>query len=139
MITGINHITLAVADLARSVAFYRDVLRFKLASQHHGGAYFRAGGCWLCLSLDARAAEQSRSDYTHLAFDIAASDFDDFAATLVSAGVPIWKENSSEGASVYFADPDGHKLELHVGTLDSRLQALAARSCSSARGPECSA
>lgn len=31
------------------------------------------------------------------------------------------EENLSEGDSLYFLDPDGHKLELHVGSLQSRL------------------
>jgi hypothetical protein len=34
----------------------------------------------------------------------------------------IWKQDRSEGASTYFLDPDGHKLEIHVGSLQSRLQ-----------------
>ncbi|WP_159065009.1 hypothetical protein [Thaumasiovibrio subtropicus] len=29
--------------------------------------------------------------------------------------------NRSEGQSLYLLDPDGHKLELHVGDLNSRL------------------
>jgi catechol 2,3-dioxygenase-like lactoylglutathione lyase family enzyme len=30
MLTGLNHLTLAVRDLPRSIAFYRDLLHFHL-------------------------------------------------------------------------------------------------------------
>ncbi|MCO1994833.1 hypothetical protein FA420_04920, partial [Pseudomonas aeruginosa] len=30
MLTGLNHLTLAVADLPASIAFYRDLLGFRL-------------------------------------------------------------------------------------------------------------
>ncbi|GHL45122.1 hypothetical protein ECZU28_51170 [Escherichia coli] len=33
-------------------------------------------------------------------------------ALLAQAGAEVWKDNRSEGASYYFLDPDGHKLEL---------------------------
>jgi hypothetical protein len=32
-----------------------------------------------------------------------------------------WRQNRSEGDSFYFLDPDGHRLEAHVGSLSSRL------------------
>ena len=56
------------------------------------------------------------SDYTHYAFTVAEADFEPFSNKLEQAGVTVWKQNKSEGASFYFLDPDGHKLELHVGT-----------------------
>jgi hypothetical protein len=41
-------------------------------------------------------------------------------------GVMEFQENRTEGASLYFLDPDGHKLEVHVGDLESRLRAARA-------------
>ena len=35
---------------------------------------------------------------------------------------PEWRTNSSEGESLYILDPDGHRLELHVGSLATRLE-----------------
>jgi catechol 2,3-dioxygenase-like lactoylglutathione lyase family enzyme len=119
-ITGINHLTLAVADVRRSVSFYRDLLGFSLRAQWAEGAYLEAGALWLCLSLDKVARTEPHSDYTHVAFDVASEDFEALSAR-VRAIARLWKENGSEGQSLYFLDPDGHKLELHVGSLESRL------------------
>ena len=126
MVIGLNHVTLAVSDLATSVVFYRDVLGCELVSLQASGAYFCVGGSWLCLSLDAAAATQARSDYTHIAFSVAADDFDELKRKLSDYPAPIWQQNRSEGRSVYFLDPDGHKLEVHLGTLETRLASMRA-------------
>lgn len=42
-------------------------------------------------------------------------------------GVREWQSNRSEGHSLYLLDPDDHQLEIHVGTLASRLAALSER------------
>lgn len=126
-IQGLNHLTLAVTDLERSVSFYRDVLGLELRALWQEGAYLEAGTLWLCLSVDASASEVQRSDYTHYAFDVAAGDFDALSDR-VRRQATVWKDNRSEGASLYFLDPDGHRLELHVGSLATRLAAYGADS-----------
>ncbi|MEM1153812.1 MAG: fosfomycin resistance glutathione transferase [Pseudomonadota bacterium] len=122
MISGINHITFAVSDLDRSLAFYRDVLGCDEVYRWSGGAYLEAGTLWICLSLDAKAT--STSDYTHIAFTVSSEDFEAIAAKITKSGAKRWKDNRSEGESLYFCCPDGHRLEIHVGDLRSRLRAI---------------
>lgn len=119
-INGVNHITLAVTDLDRSICFYRELLGLMLRARWPEGAYFETGSLWLCLSVDANAARVERSDYTHIALNVSAEHFETTAAR-VAEGAKLWRQNRSEGPSLYFLDPDGHKLELHAGSLASRL------------------
>jgi catechol 2,3-dioxygenase-like lactoylglutathione lyase family enzyme len=121
MLRGLNHITLAVNDLDLSLQFYTSVLGFKPEVKWNRGAYLSLGNLWLCLSCDQCVP---RSDYSHIAFDIAQDEFLVFSEKLVAAGVVQWKTNTSEGDSFYFLDPNGHKLEVHVGDLRSRLSSL---------------
>lgn len=125
MISGINHVTFAVSDLDRSLQFYRDLLGCDEVYRWHSGAYLEAGSLWICLSLDPEAT--GNSDYTHIAFTVSSDDFADIAAKIIKAGVTQWKDNRSEGESLYFCCPDGHRLEIHVGDLRSRLLAISAQ------------
>lgn len=122
-VSGLNHVTLAVSDLDRSLAFYRDLLGLAVRARWPDGAYLEAGTLWLCLSVGPVTA---REDYTHVAFSAAPEDFGTLCER-VRAAAPIWRENRSEGASLYMLDPDGHRLELHVGSLRSRLDHYRAR------------
>jgi catechol 2,3-dioxygenase-like lactoylglutathione lyase family enzyme len=121
MLRGLNHLTLAVRDLARSVDFYHRILGFRLDATWNTGAYLSLGPLWLCLSVDDHAPDGPRQDYTHYAFDVDQESFAPFQQRLRDEGVAEWRQNRSEGDSVYFLDPDGHKLEAHVGGLASRL------------------
>ncbi|EJN36385.1 fosfomycin resistance glutathione transferase [Pseudomonas sp. GM80] len=123
MLTGLNHLTLAVSDLQRSLAFYRDVLQLRVEATWDAGAYLSLPGLWLCLSLDPLRKSEPGADYTHYAFSLESADFASFVRRLKAVNVKAWRDNRSEGASFYFLDPDGHKLELHVGDLASRLAA----------------
>ncbi|HEJ7883398.1 TPA: fosfomycin resistance glutathione transferase [Serratia liquefaciens] len=126
MLTGLNHLTLAVSDVNRSFNFYSNLLGFVPHARWQTGAYLSLGELWLCLSWDDARALNSAKDYTHYAFSVAPADFAKVASRLRQAGVDEWKTNRSEGESLYFLDPDGHQLEIHGGDLASRLAACRA-------------
>ncbi len=52
MLKGLNHITIAVSDLERSLDFYINALGFKGHVKWRQGAYLSLGDLWLCLSVD---------------------------------------------------------------------------------------
>jgi hypothetical protein len=107
------------------VTFWHELLGLALHARWNTGAYLTCGDLWVCLSYDEarQYVPPQESDYTHYAFTVAEEDFEPFSHKLEQAGVTVWKQNKSEGASFYFLDPDGHKLELHVGSLAARLAA----------------
>ena len=85
------------------------------------GAYLTLGELWFCL---AKGHAEPSKDYSHIAFNIQAIEFQEFATQLLKKGVEVWQKNVSEGQSLYIFDPDGHKLEIHAGTLETRMQQL---------------
>jgi catechol 2,3-dioxygenase-like lactoylglutathione lyase family enzyme len=121
-ITGLNHLTLAVSDLERSVQFYSGLLGFVVRWRGASSAYLEAGTLWLALVGDDQAKREPSSAYTHAAFSVAPEALPRWIERLTEAGVSRWQE-SERADSFYFLDPDGHKLELHAGDLESRLRA----------------
>lgn len=127
MISGLNHITLAVKNIEASFAFYRDVLGFTPLCKWEGSAYFLVGdlndhhALWFCLDRDAH--RQETSCRTHYAFSVSPEDFNALSERVMKSGAPIFKKNTSPGESLYFLDPDGHKLEIHAGDWKTRIAA----------------
>ena len=128
MITNLNHITLAVRNIETSFAFYRDVLGLRPLVLWDRGAYFLVGdekeGFWFCLNVDAK--REANPCYTHYAFSVNPEQFEIMVKKISDSGTVIFKENTSLGDSLYFLDPDGHKLEIHVGDWRSRIAAKKA-------------
>lgn len=122
MINGINHITFAVSNLEKSVEFYVNILGLRLVGKWDKGAYLLAGNQWVALNVESAVILDKKSDYSHISFNVLSTDFQKMKDKLESAGVKSFKENSSEGDSFYFLDPDGHKLELHYNTIEDRLK-----------------
>ncbi|NQZ79452.1 MAG: VOC family protein [Colwellia sp.] len=121
MLQGLNHITIAVNDLDESFYFYVNLLGMVPHARWTKGAYLSLNELWFCLSCDTAIPS---NDYSHLAFDVSASNFQEVKSKILNAGIKQWKQNNSEGDSLYFLDPNRHKLQLHVGNLFNRLEAL---------------
>ncbi|MBS0350077.1 MAG: VOC family protein [Proteobacteria bacterium] len=121
MITSMNHVTLAVKDIDKSFRFYRDILELKPLCRWDKGAYFLAGDFWFCLNVDEM--RQPNPCYTHYAFSVSVTEFDTMSQRIISSGAVVFKDNTSPGASLYFLDPDQHKLEIHVSNWQERIAA----------------
>lgn len=126
VIEGILETSLYVADLARSAAFYRDVLGFATLFESRRLIAFDAGkqGVLLLFPTDVEIGEVTDASGTvpghggsgrlHLAFAIAAQALPEWRERLSAQGVALtgeykWRRG---GVSLYFNDPDGHVLEL---------------------------
>lgn len=125
MIQSVNHVTYSVSDLEKSVEFYKDVLKAEILVEGKKTAYFNIAGLWLALNEEKDIPrEEIKYSYTHMAFSISDDDFDEWYQWLEDNEVNILegrKRSIQDKQSVYFTDPDGHKLELHTGTLEDRL------------------
>jgi catechol 2,3-dioxygenase-like lactoylglutathione lyase family enzyme len=110
----INHILLEVADLNRSIAFYRDLIGLELKSQSKDFAMLRSGNVGVFLftthwDWDEKRAADARPGwgmYPH--FEVA-----DVAQTVErarKAGYRIAQEprKYSWGTEAFIADPDGY-------------------------------
>lgn len=124
MISGINHITFAVRDINASFAFYRDVLGLTPRARWRRGAYFCAGNVWISLVLCADRDACEQDDHTHAAFTVGGEDYGTLSARIIDSGATLWKENNSQNLSLFFCDPDGHKLEIHVAGIDAAIARL---------------
>ena len=126
MISGVNHITLSIKNVEESFAFYSQVLGFRPVARWPMGAYLLAGDMWVALVLDQRVRAAALPEYTHIAFTVAQADFAALSGRIVDAGASIWQQNQTEGDSLYFLDPNGHKLEIHASNLETRLRTAKA-------------
>ncbi|MBN1937219.1 MAG: VOC family protein [Anaerolineae bacterium] len=125
-ICGINHITLSIKDVKTSFGFYTTVLGFQPVARWPKGAYLLAGDVWIALVLDEHTRTGPLPEYTHVAFAVSEADFEALSARIIAAGAEVWQDNRSEGASLYFLDPNGHKLEIHATDLAARIESARA-------------
>ncbi|MEA2642617.1 MAG: hypothetical protein QOF51_4011 [Chloroflexota bacterium] len=124
-IKELGHIVLRVADLEKSVHFYRDLLGFREVSRMEGGrgVMFSGGRTHHELFLQqaqpgtAPQPEGRALGLSHFAMKIGTTDEEllEARAELEAAGMPI-DHVTDHGAthSIYLRDPDGNRVEVYI-------------------------
>jgi len=119
----LNHAVLYVRDVARSVAFYRDVLGFHIITEIPGrAAFLRADGSTndhdlglFAIGDQARASAAGRDEVGlyHLAWEVETlADLQRLAGTLAAADALSGASDHSTTKSLYGRDPDGLEFEI---------------------------
>lgn len=111
-VTGINHVVLHVADLARSRAFYMELLGFDDRGSVPGmrASFLRCGMQGLDLFEMAGRDVHGGEEMNHMALNVEAADVDSLVAGLAEAGIDAFE--ISPRSSVFISDPDGHRIEM---------------------------
>lgn len=92
MLSGLNHLTLAVSQLAPSVAFYQQLLGMTLHARWDSGAYLSCGDLWLCLSLRSGALLRRKRATTPIMRLVLAKPI--LLASPPALRLPAWRSGS---------------------------------------------
>jgi len=118
---GVHHVALLSADVERTIRFYQDVLEFPLTElfenrDYKGSTHFffdighdNSLAFFDFPGLDLGAYAEVLGGLHHLAISVEPDTWTRLKANLDEAGVPY---DHISGASLYFRDPDGARLEL---------------------------
>jgi catechol-2,3-dioxygenase len=121
-ITRLNHAVLYVRDVARSVAFYRDVLGFSVVNEMAGAAFVQAPDSTndhdlglFQIGADAGPSEAGRATVGlyHLAWEVdTLAELERLQGVLASNGALAGASDHGTTKSLYAKDPDGLEFEV---------------------------
>ncbi|GAA0400230.1 glyoxalase [Acrocarpospora corrugata] len=118
---GLHHFALLSSDVERTIQFYQELLEFPLTEifenrDYKGSNHFFfdiGNGNLLAFfdfpGLDLGPYQEVLGGLHHIAISIHPVNWERLRGKLEAAGVPYVLES---GASIYFRDPDGARLEL---------------------------
>jgi catechol 2,3-dioxygenase-like lactoylglutathione lyase family enzyme len=118
---GLHHFALISSDVERTIRFYQDILEFPLTeifeNRDYKGSnhfFFDVGNGNLLAffdfpGLDLGPYQEVLGGLHHIAISVDPATWERLRGRLEAEGVPYQIES---GASIYFRDPDGARLEL---------------------------
>ena len=111
---GLDHVAIAVADIERSARWYIDVLGFE--RQHPGmwgGTPVFVGNAHASVALFPNSGNHhGTGTFRHFAFRTNGDDFEAAQRELKTRGIDFEFEDHEITHSIYFHDPEGHKIEV---------------------------
>ena len=123
---GLDHVALRVGDLAASAAWYERVLGLERVRQDVHREWpvilVTPGGSRSGVALfpirpaegRAEAADRGGATVDHFAFRVDADNFERARRHLHDLGIHFEFQDHSDSHSIYFADPDGHRVEIET-------------------------
>ncbi|HXY35767.1 MAG TPA: VOC family protein [Planctomycetaceae bacterium] len=119
-VEGIDHIALAVRDVERSVAWYKDVLGLERRYEEAWGNYpAMVGVGTTSIALFPVEGAQPKGSpgrdvlaMRHFAFRADRANFERARGELQKRGIALEYQHHGISESIYFHDPDGHEVEI---------------------------
>lgn len=110
IIEEVNHISLAVANLEKSLEFYRDIFYFDTVEKiDKTEAFLSIGDIKIRLK---ESAEVTPNPDVYISFNIDMQDFDDVADELEDKKVKFDEIDNDDGHKIVFSDIDGNKIAI---------------------------
>ncbi len=116
-VEGLDHVAITAKDVMRSMEWYRDVLGLERRHAETWGdmpvMMCARNTCIAIFPLTGDAAPAtSGTRVLHVAFRADRATFEQAQTDLRSRGIAFDFQDHEIAHSIYFRDPDGHKLEI---------------------------
>lgn len=110
--TGVDHVVLWVRDLARSKAFYMDLLGMTVNHESEWQCFLWCGHQQVALFEAGKVGVTvQKGSLNHMALLMEAASYEETKARLNEEGIEVMGR-SGDPTCIYFDDPDGHRLQL---------------------------